>query len=1374
MLICTPPARHRCLLRSFSAMWLGWAGVLQLLAVWALCAEGQSVASACKSSEERARNAGKSAVPATSADRRVVCSSMELRQVPQPDSFPNRTVTLILTNNKIQELKNGSFLGLGLLERLDLRSNLISRLEPGAFQGLSLLKRLDLSKNLIGCLNGDIFSGLGTLVRLNLTGNVFSSLPPGTFDSLTSLKTLEFQTPNLLCDCNLAWLVRWLKDRGVTVKDTSCSYPRSLQGQLITTLKPDTLTCDVPLELPWFQMVPSQQQVVFQGDSLPLQCHAAFVSADMQVLWYHKGQMVQPNATLGIYIEKSAVHNCSLIASALTISNVQLASEGSWECRVRTSRGNNTRTVNIMVLDGSAQYCPPDRVSNNKGEFRWPRTLGGITASLSCGRPKGGAGIYLGGPVDEHVAWRRCNRGGAWGDGNYSRCPYEKDVTRILYIINQMPLNLTNAVSTARQLQVYTEEAANFSDKMDVIFVAEMIEKFGKSLGDVMVDISSNLMMVDERVLWLAQRDARACSRIVESLQKIASLRLASGAQPVMSHNIALEAHVIKASGFNGMTCTLFQKATPDRAQLSFKCNVTSTQSTLAHKNTIVEASLQLPASLLYSLGASQSDEPVYKLHLLAFRNGKLFPPTGNSSHHGDAGPRRSVATPVLLTRIDGAPVRPLVSAVNVTLRRFVQGSDAVAGLWNFSLQGGRAGTEGAAEITMTTTTPTPLRGTPSQLRLLMDLRRSEDLPYTFTPLHPVVYATAIVLMLCLLVIIGSYLYHHRHVCVSRKFWHMLVNLCLHIFLTVATFIGGINLTRYASVCQAVGIVLHYSTLATALWSGVTARNIYKQVTRKAKRYEEMDEPPPPPRPMLRFYLIGGGIPIIVCGITAAANIKNYGSQITAPYCWMAWEPSLGAFFGPLAFIVFVDCVYFLLITLQLHRHPERRYELKEPPGDEAQHLAAVETTPDPPAPALENEQSFRAQLVGVATTLPLFLLLWTFGALAVSQDPSWPTLGLSGSCLFGLTALALAAFLLWHHGVGRRDLRLLWARSCSCCPRRPPRHPPALLAPLTLPPLPGSTVAMVAPPSSRGSGEGKCGPAHSSTDSCCTNKNAPSLRPSAKLTNLQVEAAQCRTPPTLLDNSLTEHSLDNDIKMHVAPLDHMLLRPPPTVAPSNVCGQPPGGAGPGVVGGVSNGHAVMGGVSNGRHHKNRARARERAGRLTVLREYAHDVPTSVEGSVQSESAPQRRGGGGHHAHTRASRRAAYMAYRQRHMAPDSSDGSASLTRRPRHERHKATSHSLPLPTASAHAHASSLTLTHATSLTTGLGNGLPTSLTASLPTSLGNAVGPVLGSSADPGLGSVVLDELGSGLSNGAVGNSAAVASEALPHPWTQSPAPT
>lgn len=67
------------------------------------------------------------------------------------------------------------------------------------------------------------------------------------------------------------------------------------------------------------------------------------------------------------------------------------------------------------------------------------------------------------------------------------------------------------------------------------------------------------------------------------------------------SPNIALEAYLIKAAGFTGMTCTVFQKvATSDRTglsdygrrdpdgnldkQLSFKCNVSNTLSSLALK----------------------------------------------------------------------------------------------------------------------------------------------------------------------------------------------------------------------------------------------------------------------------------------------------------------------------------------------------------------------------------------------------------------------------------------------------------------------------------------------------------------------------------------------------------------------------------------------------------------------------------------------------------------------------------------------------------------------------------------------------------------------------------------------------------------------
>lgn len=390
----------------------------------------------------------------------------------------------------------------------------------------------------------------------------------------------------------------------------------------------------------------------------------------------------------------------------------------------------------------------------------------------------------------------------------------------------------------------------------------------------------------------------------------------------------------------------------------------------------------------------------------------------------------------------------------------------------------------------------------------------------------------------------------------------------------------------------------------------------------------------------------------------------------------MAWEPSIGAFYGPVGFIIFVDCMYFLSILLQLRRHPERRYEFKEP-TDEQQHLSSAhaEAGADGPssqchpltlqlqpheasssvlsAPhavplsALENEHTFAAQLMGAAGALGLYAALWVFGAMAVSQDHPFD---LAFTCLFGVAALALGAFMVAHHCVNRQDLKRYWSQAC-CSGRRAYSAQEDVL-------LPQSGVAMTSTAGSADKADGestKCG--HSSADSSYTNKSGPSMRNSthgSKLTNLHAEAAQCKpasapasAPATangaaILDNSLTEHSVDNEIKMHVAPVE-VQFRPMnninnPTAAP--------------------NGHAS-------RHHKNRARA-HRASRLTVLREYAYDVPTSVDGSVQS--APHRR----HHHYdvaARNSRRAAYMAYRERHQSQlqqDSSD-SASLPRRSRY-----------------------------------------------------------------------------------------------------------
>ena len=64
---------------------------------------------------------------------------------------------------------------------------------------------------------------------------------------------------------------------------------------------------------------------------------------------------------------------------------------------------------------------------------------------------------------------------------------------------------------------------------------------------------------------------------------------------------------------------------------------------------------------------------------------------------------------------------------------------------------------------------------------------------------------------------------------------------------------AGLGAVGSLALSPQVGIVLHYSTLSTMLWIGVTARNIYKQVTKKAPLCPGADQPPYPKQPLLRY-----------------------------------------------------------------------------------------------------------------------------------------------------------------------------------------------------------------------------------------------------------------------------------------------------------------------------------------------------------------------------------------------------------------------------------------------------------------------------------------------------------------------------------------
>lgn len=140
-----------------------------------------------------------------------------------------------------------------------------------------------------------------------------------------------------------------------------------------------------------------------------------------------------------------------------------------------------------------------------------------------------------------------------------------------------MPINDSNALTLAHQVRTYTMEAAGFTDTVDVFYIAQMMHKFMDyvnhqrevssgiehlffictvvfvcsdikfrglvlQLLEVLVEMGSNLMHVDDQILSRAQREERACSSIVYSLETLAWPQLHPNAQ-----DLSMVGHALKA-----------------------------------------------------------------------------------------------------------------------------------------------------------------------------------------------------------------------------------------------------------------------------------------------------------------------------------------------------------------------------------------------------------------------------------------------------------------------------------------------------------------------------------------------------------------------------------------------------------------------------------------------------------------------------------------------------------------------------------------------------------------------------------------------------------------------------------------------------------
>uniref|UniRef100_A0A1A8F0P0 Slithomolog 2 n=1 Tax=Nothobranchius korthausae TaxID=1143690 RepID=A0A1A8F0P0_9TELE len=150
---------------------------------------------------------------------------------------------LRLNRNNLAVFPELLFLGTTKLYRLDLSENQIQGVPRKAFRGAVEIKNLQLDYNHISCIEDGAFRALRDLEVLTLNNNNMSRLSVASFNHMPKLRTFRLHSNNLQCDCHVAWLSEWLRQRPRLGLYTQCMSPPHLRGHNVAEVQKKEFVC---------------------------------------------------------------------------------------------------------------------------------------------------------------------------------------------------------------------------------------------------------------------------------------------------------------------------------------------------------------------------------------------------------------------------------------------------------------------------------------------------------------------------------------------------------------------------------------------------------------------------------------------------------------------------------------------------------------------------------------------------------------------------------------------------------------------------------------------------------------------------------------------------------------------------------------------------------------------------------------------------------------------------------------------------------------------------------------------------------------------------------------------------------------------------
>ncbi|XP_070568357.1 adhesion G-protein coupled receptor G6-like [Ptychodera flava] len=406
-----------------------------------------------------------------------------------------------------------------------------------------------------------------------------------------------------------------------------------------------------------------------------------------------------------------------------------------------------------------------------------------------------------------------------------------------------------------------------------------------------------NLLRVDNDVLRTSQENHNSATRLLQSIDQLSRLiESDNGSVIIETLNLLLTVAEVNVTGFQGF---YFPVSTSSQSKM-FNGSSDTTGNT--------ETSIELPASLFENVDDSDKYQ-VGNAQFLVYKSNKLFKVVDNRTLSG--------FSPVIAASIGDLTIMNLREPVKIRLAKNASYSNVNESceFWDYNLNGGSGAWSGeGCAISLEENDNYRVLCECDHLTnfaLLVDIYNEGiniDSPNK-KALSIISYVGCIVSLISLAMTLVTLIAYKK---TKDKATKILLNLCFALFMAMMMFLIGSFSTDFVPIipelCTTVAVLLHYFLLAVLAWMALEAVLLYLQLVKVFKTYIR--------RFMVKFCLVGWGVPLVVVCITLAIDLNNYGYNNTI--CWLSRYPFYGAFLAPLCLVLIFNSIIYCLVVYQI------------------------------------------------------------------------------------------------------------------------------------------------------------------------------------------------------------------------------------------------------------------------------------------------------------------------------------------------------------------------------------------------------------------------------------------------------------------------